>query len=149
MADRRQRPASTSRLRNLATNRDIALDTAGTELATCSPAWCRVLVMNSGGLARIDLMHPDGTARRQIGGSAASAAIADVAVLDRFAVLDEAGPGAELTGTAQLLVYDIANQRIVDLAAEVTAAFSRGGVLWWSTGDQDTTTWHSLDLRTV
>ncbi|MDT5042364.1 MAG: hypothetical protein QOE51_3349 [Actinoplanes sp.] len=140
---------STSRLRNMATNRDVTVDNAGTELSTCSSTWCRVMVMNSNGLARIDLMHPDGTARRQIAGSAALAAITDVAVLDRFAVLDEAGPASDLTGTAQLLVYDIANKRTVDISADVTAAFSRGGVLWWSTGNQDAPIWHSLDLRTV
>jgi hypothetical protein len=140
---------STSRLRNMATNRDVKVDNAGTELSTCSSTWCRVMVMNSSGLARIDLMHPDGTARRQIAGSAALAAITDVAVLDRFAVLNEAGPASDLTGAATLLVYDIATKRTVDISADVTATFSRGGVLWWSTGDQDAPVWHSLDLRTV
>jgi hypothetical protein len=37
----------------------------------------------------------------------------------------------------------------VDVAAGVDGAFSRAGVLWWSTGDQDSIVWHTLDLRTV
>jgi hypothetical protein len=141
--------ASTSTMRNMVTNRDVEVDTTGTELSTCSPTWCRNLVINNGDLVRIDLMHPDGTARQRIAGSAASAAVADVAVLDRFEILSESGPNSDLTGTSGLLVYDIARKRTVDISAEVSGAFSRGGVLWWSTGDQDNIVWHTLDLRTV
>jgi hypothetical protein len=31
----------------------------------------------------------------------------------------------------------------------VEGAFTRAGVLWWSTNDNDSTTWHTVDLRTV
>jgi hypothetical protein len=141
--------ASTSRMRNMVTNRDVEVNTTGAELSTCSPTWCRILVMNDGGLVRIDLMHPDGTARQRIAGSAASAAVGDVAVLDRFEILSESGPNSDLTGTAGLLVYDIASKRTIDIGADVSGAFSRGGVLWWSTGDPDNAVWHTLDLRTV
>jgi hypothetical protein len=141
--------AAVTRLRNMATNRDVTVDTTGAELSTCSPTWCRVLVMNSVGLARIDLMHPDGTARRRIAGSTASAAVVDVAELDRFEILSEAGPDSGLTGTARLLVYDIATKRTVDISADVNGAYCRGGILWWSTGDQDAVIWHSIDLRTL
>jgi hypothetical protein len=48
-----------------------------------------------------------------------------------------------------LLVYDIGTRRTVDVSAAVSAAFSRGGVLWWSTGDQDSIVWHTVDLRTI
>ena len=126
----------------------------GGELTTCDPVWCRVMVLStvqggSGGLVRIDLMHPDGTGRRRIAGSAAGAAIIDVAELNRFEILSEAGPNADLTGTEGLLVYDIATGGTVDVSTAVSAAFSCGGVLWWSTGDQDATIWHTIDLRTV
>jgi hypothetical protein len=141
--------AGTTRLRNLATNRDTTIATSGPELNTCSAAWCRVLVMNGDGLARIDVMRPDGSARQRIAGSTASAAITDVAVLDRFEILSEAGPDSDLTGTEGLLVYDIATRRTVDVSPAVDGAFSRNGILWWATGDQDSLVWHTLDLRTV
>ena len=141
--------AGTTRLRNLVANRDTPVESTGAELITCAAAWCRVLVMNGDGLARIDLMHPDGSARRRIAGSTASAAIVDVAVLDRFEILSETGPDSDLTGTAGLLVYDIRTGRTVDISPAVDGAFSRGGVLWWATGDQDNLIWHALDLRTT
>ena len=138
------------RLRNLATGRDREVVTRGPETATCSPVWCRVMVMSGDGLARIDLMHPDGSGRRRIAGAAAQAAVADVGVLDRFEVLSEAGPGSDLTGTAGLLVYDVATGRTVDVAGGVDGAFTGGGMLWWSTtAEDDTITWHALDLRTA
>lgn len=141
--------AGTTRLRNLATNRDTAIETSGTELVTCAAVWCRVLVMNGDGLARIDLMHPDGSARQRVAGSAATAAITDVAVLDRFEILSETGPDSDLTGTAGLLIYDLRARRTIDVSPAVDGTFSRNGVLWWATGDQDSLVWHTLDLRTV
>jgi hypothetical protein len=139
----------TTRLRNMVTFKDVRVPSSGAELVSCSPAWCRVMVMQDGGLARIDLMRPDGTARVRAAGGAATSAITDVAVLDRFEVLSEAGPDSDLTGTERLLVYDIATRRTVDLTAAAQSAVYRGGVLWWSTGDQDNTVWHTIDLRTA
>jgi hypothetical protein len=139
----------TRTLRNLATGRDTEVRAGGGELTTCDPVWCRVMVLGGGGLVRIDLMHPDGTGRRRIAGSAAAAATTDVAELDRFEILSEGGPDADLTGTEGLLVYDVRTGGTVDISPSVSGAFCRGGVLWWSTGDQDNTVWHTLDLRTV
>jgi hypothetical protein len=139
----------TNALRNLATGRDLAVPSTGAELTTCSPTWCQVIVMADGGPTRIDVMHPDGSARKRIAGGGASSAIVDVVPLDRFAVLSEAGPDSDLTGTERLLVYDIATGRTVDVGAQVNGAFCRAGVLWWSTGDQDALAWHSIDLRTA
>jgi hypothetical protein len=139
----------TVRLVNLDTGRTIAVRGSGPELSTCGPTWCRVTVLNAGGQVRVDLMRTGGGDRRRIAGSTTSAAVTDVAVLDRFEILSEAGPDSAVTGTARLLVYDIATQRTVDVSAEVTGAFSRGGVLWWGTGEPDDLTWHTIDLRTV
>jgi hypothetical protein len=141
--------AGTTRLRNMATNRDTSVQTTGPELITCAAVWCRVLVMNGDGLARIDLMHPDGTARRRVAGSTAGAAVADVAVLDRFEILSETAPDSDLTGTSGLLVHDIKTGRTIDVSPAVDGVFSRAGVLWWATGDQDSLVWHTVDLRTV
>lgn len=137
------------RLRNLATGRDTTVTTSGPETVTCGPAWCRVLVITTDTLARIDLMRPDGSARRRIAGGDVQAAVADVAVLDRFEILAEPGPDADVTGTAALVVYDVASGRTVEVAPAVDGAFTHGGMLWWSTGDDETITWHTLDLRTA
>jgi hypothetical protein len=139
----------TTRLRNPVTLRDVEVESSGAELTSCSPAWCRVLVITGEGVARIDEMRPDGSDRRRIAGSEATAAVTDVAVLDRFEVLAEPRPDSDLTGTEGLVLHDLAERRTVELSAAVDGAFSRNGVLWWSTGDQDTMVWHTLDLRTV
>ncbi|RZU53441.1 hypothetical protein EV385_5368 [Krasilnikovia cinnamomea] len=139
-----------NRLRNLSTGRDIEAPSPPAGLTTCTPAWCRVMVMTSSGdLHRIDLMHPDGTARRRIAGGAARAAVAEIAILDRFEILYEPGPESDLTGTAKLLVYDIGTGQSVDVSAAAGRVATGEGVLWWATGDDTGTVWHSLDLRTV
>lgn len=142
-------PAGTSRLRNLRTGGTVEVAVTPGELINCSASWCRVMVMNGDGLTRVDLMRPDGTGRRRIAGSNVRAALPDVAVLDRFEVLSEVGPNSDLTGTDGLLVYDIVTGQTVHLSPAVKASFSRGGVLWWSTGDLKSPVWHTLDLRTV
>ena len=136
-----------TRLRSLTDNRETQVPSTG--LTTCGAVWCRIMVMSSAGLVGIDLMHPDGSARQRVAGSAAGAAVTDAAILDRFAVLSEAQPDSDLTGTEALLVYDLKTDRTVQISVAVTGAFARGGVLWWSTGDQDNLRWHTLDLRTV
>ena len=137
-------------LRNLETGKDVAVAAGGTELATCGPVWCRVMVTGAGGLVRIDVMHPDGTARQRVAGPAAGAALPDAAVLDRFEVLTEPQPNSAVTGTEGLLVHDITTKRTVDLSVAATAVHCRGTVLFWSTGDSpETTVWHTLDLATV
>ena len=141
--------SGTTRLRNMSTGRDVDVRFSAGELTTCSPAWCVVMVMNDTGLVRIDLMHPDGSARRRIAGGGAQAAVTDVAILDRFEILSEAGPGSDLTGTAGLVVFDISSGRTVALSAAADGAYTRNGMLWWSTGGPDNAVWHSLDLRTA
>ena len=136
-------------LRNPVTSRDVEVRISGAELATCVPAWCRVMVVAAGGLARIDVMRPDGSDRRQIAGPEATAALTDAALLDRFEVLGRPRPDSDLTGTEALVVHDLAEGTTTELAAEAGTAHARNGVVWWSTGDQDTTVWHTIDLRTA
>ena len=134
-------------LRDRAT--DVEVATAGAELATCRPSWCRVVVVAGGAVTRIDAMRPDGSGRRRIAGGEASAAVADVALLDRFEVLAEERPDSALTGTQALVVHDLASGRTAELTGTADAANARAGVLWWSTGAPDDLVWHTLDLRTV
>jgi hypothetical protein len=127
----------------------IDVDAAGTELVTCSPVWCRVLVLAGSGPARIDLMRPDGADRRRVAGGEATASLIDVAVLDRFEVLSLSDAQRVATNSQRLLLYDVRRDRTIVVADWVGMVLCRGGVLWWSTGDNETTAWHTLDLRTL
>jgi hypothetical protein len=137
-----------ARLRNMATARDTEVAVSGPELVTCDPEYCRGVALGDGDEARIDVFQPDGSARRQVADGTAQAAVADVAILDRFEILTEPRPDSDLTGTAALVVYDLWAGRTIEVAPEAAGVFTRNGLLWWSTGEDDIV-WHVLDLRTV
>jgi hypothetical protein len=127
---------------NLDTSAKVRVPAAQAELVTCSPAWCRVLVLTgTGGPARVDLMRPDGSQRQRIAGGQASASTADVGLLDRFEVLSD--------NDRKLQLYDAKAKRAVLVSEGVGMVFARGGVLTWSTGDNEAMVWHALDLRAL
>jgi hypothetical protein len=136
-------------VRDPAQRRTSEVDVSASELATCSPTWCRVLLLSSDGPTRIDLMRPDGADRRRTAGGTATAALIDVAVLDRFEVFTQAGPEGPLASNQELFLYDLTDRRTVLAAGSVGLVSYRAGVLWWSTGVDETTVWHALDLRTL
>ncbi|RKR88771.1 hypothetical protein BDK92_3102 [Micromonospora pisi] len=136
-------------LRNLDQRKVIEVDATGSELVTCSPTWCRVLVLAADGPGRIELMRPDGTGRQRVAGGVATAAVIDVAVLDRFEVVTLADAQRTATDNQQLLLYDARDQRTVVVAEGSGLVLCRDGILWWSTGGSDITAWHALDLRTL
>ncbi|HET8657377.1 MAG TPA: hypothetical protein VFM55_00070 [Micromonosporaceae bacterium] len=137
-------------LRDLGSGATVAVAAPPTELVTCSNTWCRVLVLaTTADPAQLELMRPDGTDRQKVAAGQVNAAISDVAVLDRFEVLAQAGRDGSPTSSQQLMLYDIDNRRTVPVATGVGAVGCRGGLLWWSTGDNETLTWHTLDLRTL
>jgi hypothetical protein len=109
------------------------------ELIDCTPSWCRVQVLRTDGSARFDLMRPDGTDRRRIGGPDLRPAVPDVLLLDRFAVLADDSRGA-------LCLYDVDRGQLADLAPSFGTVVARGNAVWWSTGDNTSLTWHSIDL---
>jgi hypothetical protein len=142
--------AGPTRLHNLDSGEDITVKAPPIELVTCGTTWCRVLVLaGDGGPSRTDLMRPDGSDRRRIAGATTTAAVIDVAVLDRFEVLTRAGTEGSATSSQELLLYDIKEKRTVVVATAVGMVVCRGGFLWWSTGDNEALTWHALDLRTL
>jgi hypothetical protein len=135
---------------DLVTGRKIRVPAAQTELLSCTAGWCRVLVLSgTGGPARVDLMRSDTTARRRMAGALASASTADVALLDRFEVLSQGGASGTPASSQQLMLYDAAKDRTVIVSQGVGVVFARGGVLAWSTGDNEALVWHALDLRTL
>jgi hypothetical protein len=134
---------------NLDSGQRVHVPTTGTELISCSPAWCRSLVLSpSGGPARYDMVRPDGSQRLRVAGGTASAAVQDVALLDRFEVVSQGGDAGP-NGNQQLYVYDTKARQLVLVAGGVATVLARGGMLWWSTGDNETAEWHALDLRTL
>ncbi|MFK3985482.1 hypothetical protein ACI2K4_34570 [Micromonospora sp. NPDC050397] len=136
-------------LRNPEQRKVIEIDATGSELVTCSPTWCRVLVLAADGPGGIELMRPDGSARQRVAGGVATSAVIDVAILDRFEVLTLADAQRTATDNQQLLLYDVRDQQTVVVAEGSGLVLCRDGILWWSTGGSDVTAWHSLDLRAL
>jgi hypothetical protein len=136
-------------LRDPVAGKRLTAPAEANELVTCQPSWCRVLVLSSGGPAQVDLMRPDGSDRQKMAGSAATAALSDVALLDRFEVLTRAGKDGSPTSSSDLLLYDVKRKRTVRVGTGVGMVLARAGVLWWSTGDDTELRWHALDLHTL
>lgn len=137
-------------LRNLDTGQRVTVATSPAEYVGCSPTWCRSIVTTGAeGGTRYDLVRSDGSTRRRVGGAAFTAAVADVALLDRFEPVLQS-TGSEASGAQErLALYDIGTDRLVTVADNVRQVLARQHMLWWSTGDQRHETWHSLDLRTL
>ena len=142
-------PTAPVELLNLDSGRQVRVATSATELVSCSPVWCRALVLAKDGPARLDLMHPDGSDRQRAAGGRASAAVQDVGLLDRFEVVSQSGGAGSVTSSQQLLLYDTKRHTLVPIAGGVGVVQARGPILWWSTGDNDALRWHALDLRTL
>jgi hypothetical protein len=140
-------PSVEVQLRNLEKGTRITVPAAGSELVTCSSSWCRTQVIAGDGPTRLDLMRPDGSDRRQVGGADHTSPIIDVAVLDRFELLTRVGEVGTPTSNQELLMYDLARKRTVTVGTGVGMVVSRAGMLWWSTGDTEQLSWHTLDLH--
>ena len=119
------------------------------EILTCTPVWCRVTTLvNQGRSLTFEAEHLDGALRQKIGTGALTPLNTDVALLDRFEVLASTAASNDSAYGQQLWLRDLTAGRTVLLADGVTATIgSRGAYLWWSTGDNETVTWHLLDLR--
>lgn len=149
LVDRATDSTGTGLLRNMSTKRETAVAAVARHRLRCTPTWCRAVAVFPDGNVRIDVLRPDGTGRQRVSRGTTSAPLTDVALLDRFEILSEPGPDADLTGNAKLLCYDISTQRTVDISPDAGNVGYRNGVLWWSTGLRDDIVWHSIDLRTV
>jgi hypothetical protein len=141
-------PTGTTAVENILTHQNLAIPRDIHRSTHCSPTWCEVVSPVGDGF-HVELMHPDGTSREPVAHGTALPALAEVAALDRFEVLSQIDLYSDLTGTKQLLVFDIATQRTVDVSRGTWSVSYNNGLLWWSTGTQETPIWHALDLRTV
>ncbi|WP_433789090.1 hypothetical protein [Actinoplanes sp. CA-252034] len=138
-----------STLRNLSTGQSVAVPTGRRSVTACSPAWCEIVSINEEGDTRIELSHPDGSARRTVAEGQVGTVISDVVVLDRFEVMGRVGPQSELSGNQELLVHDLTDRSTVLVSPDAADISYRGGVLWWSTGDRNSYVRNALDLRTI
>jgi hypothetical protein len=136
-------------LRNLQTGERIAVPGSASELVTCGPVWCRVLLLGAAGQpARTDVMRPTGADRTRMAAGSTSAAVLDVALLDRFEVLSQT-VGSDGPSTLTVILYDVPANRSSVLATGVATVQARGPVVWWSTGTDEAVEWFALDLRTL
>ncbi len=127
-------------LRNVQTDERINVVVQPNELVSCSPKWCRSIIIGAGEAnTLIELQRPDGKDRFRSASGSVAASTVDVAMLDRFDIYSRPG--------GQLLLFDIAAKRTILAATGVGIVVSRGHMLAWSTGDNETTVWHVLDLR--
>lgn len=136
-------------LRNLVGRQDVGVATARRAVTKCSPTWCRSVSFGRDGYPRIVLSRPDGSARHEVATGEVETQIADVAVLDRFEIYGKIGPNGTLTGNAEIRLYEIATRRTVTISPDASGVDYRNGVLWWSTGSQESYVRHALDLRTI
>jgi hypothetical protein len=117
----------------------------------CDPLWCVLQGSDTTGRTTLTLSHPDGTAPHRLGDANSSLITTDPTMLDRFVALSERSPAMDLAPnpTTQLWLYDIRTHTTVEITAAASTAFAAGRWLWWSTGDNETLTWHALDLVTL
>jgi hypothetical protein len=134
---------------NLTTGEHRAVAAPTGRIVFCSVQWCRTVGDNVLNATDTQLMRPDGTDVQMIGGRDTIAIGDDVAVLDRFEPLTITQNDTGSVTVYTVLLYDIKQRRTVRIEASATDAYSLGSFLWWSTGDNETTAWYGLDLRTL
>jgi hypothetical protein len=119
------------------------------EQLTCGPTWCRVVTdgSNSGSLI-LTLRHRDGSAATRVNADGEDAITVDVAVLDRFELLAAPLAVQQASTSQKLAIYDLKAHQHIPIAV-TTGMGNHGSWLWWSTGDNETRTWHLLNLATL
>jgi hypothetical protein len=137
-----------TRLRNLLTGANITAAVPANKMATCSPTWCR-LIPDNASVTTTELVRPDGSDQRVIGDADTAAIDSDVALLERFELLMTTKDSAAQLVVSKLALYDIQTRRTIVLDPAATGGGARGTFIWWSTGDNETLTWHGIDLRTL
>jgi hypothetical protein len=152
LVDGRGDTNGTTQLRDLLTNRVVKVPTAPRQTTHCDPTWCVQVSLSSEAVGGydIDVVHPDGSGQLTVASGQVAAANFDVVALERFVVISQVTTTyTDLTGTNQLVVFDLSTRRTVVVSAAARTSAYSGGVLWWTTGTQDAPVWHALDLRTV
>jgi len=114
----------------------------------CGPVWCRGVVSGPTTSVITD-RHADGTGTEtRINHDGEGIAFVDVAALDRFEMLAAPISTQAATASERFAMYDLKTRQHIALAVS-TAEGTVGGWLWWATGDNETLTWHLLNLTTL
>jgi len=134
---------------NWKTGRRASIPNQPSELVSCSAALCRVLVLGGdGGATRIDVMRIDGSDRHRAASGSVTASLVDVGLLDRWEVYSRQGSASALA-SQQVLLYDVKEQRTINLADGAGQVMGRDGFVWWGTGTGDYVMWHVVDLHAL
>jgi len=137
-------------LENLTTGARRAVSAAPGQMISCTRVWCRLTANNARETQRIQLIHPDGSDRQQLGDANSTALGDDVALRDRFEVIANPTPASGPTvAIERVYLCDLTGHRSVLLAPAASDGGARGDYVWWSTGDNETLAWHALDLRSL
>jgi hypothetical protein len=127
-------------LLNMETAERVTVRAQSTELMACSPTWCRALIVGTTAASTIiEVVKPDGSQRLRTASGSVAASTVDIALLDRYEIYSYAG--------GKLVLYDLQTRNAAVIGLGITQVSSRGPMLWWTTGDNETTAWHVLDLR--
>jgi hypothetical protein len=127
---------------NMDTSERVVVGAQANELMACSPVWCRAVIIGSTENSTvIEVLKPDGSKRLRTASGNVAASIVDVALLDRFEIYSRPG--------GKLVLVDLEQNKTATIANGIGQVASRGPVIWWSTGDNETIQWHVLDLRSL
>ncbi|MEV6926653.1 hypothetical protein AB0M46_19420 [Dactylosporangium sp. NPDC051485] len=114
----------------------------------CAVVWCRTVVRTEQS-AVVTLHRTDGTGQTgRINTDGEVPVFVDIAALDRFEFFTAPISTQAGTTSERLSLYDLATGRRAGIAVS-TAEGLHGSWLWWATGDNETMTWHLLDLATL
>ncbi|WP_432992429.1 hypothetical protein [Dactylosporangium sp. CA-233914] len=114
----------------------------------CGALWCRSVVTTQQS-AVVTLRRADGTGQTgRINTDGEVSLFLDIAVLDRFEFLAAPISTQAATMSERLTMYDLRAGRRIGLAVATSEGLS-GSWVWWATGDNETMTWHLLDLSAV
>ncbi|MGI5239263.1 hypothetical protein [Dactylosporangium sp. CA-139066] len=69
--------------------------------------------------------------------------------MDRFEAVIETGTRTAFDSSQHLALYDLTTDRLITVADGVDQVMAGEHMLWWSTGERQAGTWHSLDLSTL
>jgi hypothetical protein len=137
-----------SELLNLHTGQRISIAIQPDQQIRCTSTWCRISTATGPG-DHVVVERPDGRERRGIASAGGTAAVTDVAVLDRFEIITTALSADPYSVAQRLVLYDLRTRRRAIVSPAVSRVGAHGNWMWWTTGDNETLTWHGLDLRSL
>ncbi|MDQ1653336.1 MAG: hypothetical protein QOI35_2536 [Cryptosporangiaceae bacterium] len=142
-------PGKPAALLNLVTGARTEVRARAGEALLCGPSWCRVTAGDVRQPQDTTLMRPDGTHSQRIATGGTTAITDEVALQGHFEPLGGAVNPNGITTATPLTLYDLRTASTVLIDPAATDARASGDYLWWSSGDNETLSWHGLDLRAL